>query len=136
MVLVSMLPTGLDNLQFEIMSSHKISSIDIVKLKYEHDNKTYKMEFGTFQKYCKLVHGIHRSHAYVLLGYNKRPKHLISENLRWEIWERDNFTCQKCGSRRLLHVDHIIPESCGGSLSKDNLQTLCRKCNLKKGSKK
>lgn len=59
----------------------------------------------------------------------------ISESLRWSVWERDNFTCQLCGSRRYLSVDHITPESKGGTLEIGNLQTLCRSCNSKKGAR-
>ena len=62
----------------------------------------------------------------------KKP---IPEHLRWEVWERDDFTCQACGTRRKLTVDHIIPESRGGPLALDNLQTLCGSCNSKKGDK-
>lgn len=57
------------------------------------------------------------------------------EKVRWKVWERDDFTCQKCGSRRNLHVDHIFPESKGGKTILKNLQTLCANCNIKKGSK-
>jgi len=62
-------------------------------------------------------------------------KQYISSNIRWQVWERDNFTCQTCGKRRNLTVDHIIPESKGGKLELSNLQTLCNPCNRKKGSK-
>lgn len=65
-------------------------------------------------------------------GYKKQT---IPREIRWQVWERDNFTCQKCGSRRYLTVDHIFPESKGGTLDIDNLQTLCRLCNSKKGNK-
>lgn len=65
------------------------------------------------------------------------------------VFIRDNFTCQRCGTRLmiknehgieypntlLLHCDHIHPYSKGGETKMDNLQTLCRTCNLKKGSK-
>ena len=59
-----------------------------------------------------------------------------SPNMRWEIWERDNFTCRNCGSRRRLSIDHIIPVSKGGQTIKENLQTLCTSCNIKKGNVK
>ena len=58
----------------------------------------------------------------------------IPDALRWEIWERDNFTCQHCGARSYLCIDHIVPESKGGSLDPANLQTLCRRCNSRKGA--
>lgn len=64
--------------------------------------------------------------------YTKQP---IPPELRWAVWERDNFTCQRCGSRRHLAVDHKHPESKGGTLDMDNLQTLCVPCNTKKGTK-
>lgn len=62
-------------------------------------------------------------------------KEVITQELRWEIWERDTFTCQNCGSRRFLTIDHIYPESLGGGLEKENLQTLCKSCNSKKSTK-
>jgi HNH endonuclease len=68
--------------------------------------------------------------------YNKpKVKEHIPESLRWEVWERDNFTCKKCGSRRYLTIDHIYPRSLGGRATIDNCQTLCRKCNSSKGAK-
>ena len=65
-------------------------------------------------------------------GYKKTP---IPPHIRGEVWERDEFTCQMCGVRKYLSVDHIYPESAGGDLSMENLQTLCKSCNSKKGSK-
>lgn len=66
----------------------------------------------------------------------KRIKKLdIPNTIRWAVWERDNFTCQECGTRKNLTIDHIYPESKGGDLSLDNLQTLCHKCNSSKGNR-
>jgi hypothetical protein len=62
-------------------------------------------------------------------------KEKIPEGLRWDIWERDGFTCQRCGIRRYLTVDHIKPESEGGTMEPSNLQTLCKSCNSAKGVK-
>jgi len=66
---------------------------------------------------------------------NIYKKSHISSNLRWQVWERDNFICQKCGSRKYLTIDHIFPESKGGKAELNNLQTLCEKCNKGKGNK-
>jgi hypothetical protein len=65
-------------------------------------------------------------------GYKKKP---IPNSIKWEVWERDNFTCKICGNRKYLSVDHIYPECKGGVMSFSNLQTLCRSCNSRKGSK-
>ncbi len=63
------------------------------------------------------------------------PKISIPDHLRWEVWERDNFTCQECGARRFLTVDHILAESKGGGIDSGNLQTLCASCNSRKGAR-
>lgn len=71
---------------------------------------------------------------------SKRGRHIIlkepiPEALRWAVFERDEFGCKRCGSRRFLCADHIIPEAKGGATTMENLQTLCRSCNSKKGKK-
>ncbi len=64
-----------------------------------------------------------------------RQKDTIPYALKWAVWERDDFRCQQCGTRKELSVDHIKPELHGGKLEMSNLQTLCRKCNSSKGSR-
>lgn len=64
-----------------------------------------------------------------------RTKRPIPESLRWRVWERGDFTCQHCGSRRRLSIGHILAESKGGALDMDNLQTLCVSCNSRKGAR-
>ena len=43
------------------------------------------------------------------------------------------FKCLSCGSNEALEVDHIKPVSSGGKTEFDNLQILCKKCNMEKG---
>lgn len=66
---------------------------------------------------------------------------LMTNKLRKEIKERDNYTCQNCKvstkdqSLLLLEIDHIHPVSRGGLTTPNNLQTLCWKCNRTKSNK-
>jgi len=58
----------------------------------------------------------------------------ISVDTRLFVWQRDGGRCRKCGSRRDLHFDHVIPRSWGGASTVDNVQLLCGRCNLSKGA--
>lgn len=61
---------------------------------------------------------------------------IIPENTRNKIFDRDNNQCVFCGSQENLSLDHIIPFSRGGRTIEENLQTVCKPCNSKKGSKR
>ena len=62
----------------------------------------------------------------------------VNLQLRFKVFQRDNFKCCICGRSPAttqgleLQVDHIKPWSKGGETTLDNLQTLCRDCNLGK----
>jgi hypothetical protein len=56
------------------------------------------------------------------------------EDIRRKVFQKDNYRCVSCGTTYNLTVDHIIPVVHGGSSDPDNLQTLCKSCNCKKGS--
>ena len=56
-------------------------------------------------------------------------RQFISKELRIKVMERDNSTCQKCGSQENLELSHIIAVCKGGSSTENNLYMLCSKCN-------
>lgn len=62
----------------------------------------------------------------------------ISKKIRFEIFKRDGFCCQYCGSHPsesiLLEIDHIHPISQGGTNEMDNLIAACFDCNRGKGA--
>lgn len=74
-------------------------------------------------------------------AFAKEQRTLMTKKLRESIKSRDNFTCCICGNSThvepnlLLEIDHIIPVAKGGQTVKDNLQTLCWKCNRAKSDK-
>ena len=61
-----------------------------------------------------------------------RDSRYIPTWMRQHIMQRDQGQCVQCGSRSYLEFDHIIPLSRGGATSANNLQLLCRRCNLSK----
>jgi 5-methylcytosine-specific restriction endonuclease McrA len=55
---------------------------------------------------------------------------------RKNIFHRDNYTCQYCGSKSGPHtIDHIIPRERGGIDTWENLVTACAPCNIIKGNR-
>lgn len=56
----------------------------------------------------------------------------IPKTVRFEVFKRDSFTCQYCGTQApdaILEIDHIVPVSKGGGNDLMNLVTSCRDCN-------
>jgi len=54
---------------------------------------------------------------------------------RFNVFLRDNFTCQYCGSNKELTFDHLLPRSRGGKTDWDNVITACSSCNVQKGGR-
>ena len=52
---------------------------------------------------------------------------------RFNVFLRDRFTCQYCGSGDDLTFDHLVPRSRGGKTTWDNVVTACSPCNLEEG---
>lgn len=65
----------------------------------------------------------------------RRPRPRVKLTRR-EVFVRDRYTCQYCGtSHGDLTLDHVIPRSRGGPHTWENLVTACRTCNHRKGGK-
>jgi CRISPR/Cas system Type II protein with McrA/HNH and RuvC-like nuclease domain len=69
-----------------------------------------------------------------LLNYIKFRPRSIKVNRR-RIFKRDGHTCQYCGSKKNLTIDHVMPRSRGGQNTWKNMVTCCSRCNLYKGDK-
>lgn len=54
---------------------------------------------------------------------------------RFNLFLRDEFTCQYCGAHRDLTFDHVVPRAAGGVTSWSNVVAACSPCNLRKGAK-
>jgi 5-methylcytosine-specific restriction endonuclease McrA len=91
-----------------------------------------------------LEHGSHELHSASttvprpavirLVTYVRIPRDTHRRKItRRAVFARDGWTCQYCGSRSSLTVDHVIPRSKGGDSSWDNIVASCAPCNRRKG---
>lgn len=91
--------------------------------------------YDKFIRSPKEVHflpAVLRLDIYVSNKNNKFGK--VPPNRR-NIYLRDDHSCQYCGKKTELTLDHVVPVSRGGTSDWDNLVTACAKCNHSKGDK-
>ena len=70
-----------------------------------------------------------------LRTYAPVPRHGRRRLTRRAVFARDDWTCQYCGSRSDLTVDHVIPRSKGGSSEWENIVACCATCNRRKADR-
>lgn len=74
------------------------------------------------------------------VSQSKRTNRTANLRQRFRVMKRDGFKCILCGASPALnpgcelHIDHIVPWSCGGETTEENLRTLCSNCNLGKSN--
>jgi hypothetical protein len=69
------------------------------------------------------------------IQFDTPTRNRIPSDLRSAIYERDGNQCVECYSTEDLSLDHIWPWSRGGEDTYENLRTLCRPCNSRKGAR-
>jgi 5-methylcytosine-specific restriction endonuclease McrA len=70
-----------------------------------------------------------------LVAYVRIPRDTHRRKItRRAVFARDDWTCQYCGARSNLTVDHVVPRSKGGSSSWENIVASCAPCNRRKGN--
>jgi len=71
-----------------------------------------------------------------LVSYVRVPRDAQRRKItRRAVFARDNWTCQYCGARANLTVDHVIPRSKGGLSSWENIVASCAPCNRRKADR-
>jgi 5-methylcytosine-specific restriction endonuclease McrA len=86
---------------------------------------TIKTVSRTFERpsVIQLDYMVHRPHPHVRLS--KR-----------EVFRRDGYQCQYCGSPSAhLTLDHVLPKRYGGPYDWENLVSACPQCNRRKGGR-
>ena len=88
-------------------------------------------------EYETVVHSpstVIRIPSVVVLRDFVRPQKRVAFT-RFNLFLRDGFRCQYCGSKGDLTFDHVIPRARGGVTSWENVVAACSPCNLRKGSR-
>jgi hypothetical protein len=83
-----------------------------------------------------ILAGVVRKHKFLLSeSYSSERTRHIPDEVKREVWDRDGGRCVRCGKSEYLEFDHIIPHTRGGANTANNVQILCRKCNLLKSDR-
>lgn len=82
---------------------------------------------------------LHQLDTLGVMGLNKivlrKSQRNIEQTVSWNVFRRDNYTCQYCGKDNVpLTVDHIILWEKMGASVEPNLISACKKCNKTRGN--
>ncbi len=105
-------------IQKEIESSSHKACLIAAKILQEYT--TYQMHWNAARKHIK------------------KQKQLLSSKRKFystEVEKRDGYYCRSCIAFSDLQLDHILPVSHGGLTKLENLQFLCKNCNVNKSNK-
>ena len=119
--------------QSQIEEGQRLASIEALKIKNNTSNVSQSAELNRQRK--AIWAAIHRDRDQKESNQQYRQTRMaISSQVRREVWRRDGGACVKCGSRRNLEYDHIIPVSKGGGNTTRNIELLCEACNRSKSA--
>ena len=86
--------------------------------------------------YLRTVTRVFRIPSIIRLLYHIRRPRPIARLARREVFARDRYACQYCGTRTPdLTLDHVVPRHQGGTHTWENLVSACRRCNHRKAGR-
>ncbi|MCL4510010.1 MAG: HNH endonuclease [Bacteroidetes bacterium] len=94
-----------------------------------------KIAFDDESEISTLRNQIANIESAIEFSHSKTARQAIPEDVKLVVWARDKGVCVYCGSKVNLQFDHTIPVAKGGGNSPENVQILCRECNLRKSDK-
>jgi len=107
-----------------VQRSMKLIFLEKAELLHDDPEKKLRTTRKSFQ-----FPSVIRLRNYIRVPYSKI---VLS---RRNVMRRDDYTCQYCGKKSDLTIDHIMPKSRGGRDSWENLTTACDRCNVRKGNR-
>jgi len=117
----------------QMEEGQRLASMEALKIKNLTSHMTPAAELNLQRKAIQAA--IYRDRAPMESVQQERQTRMaISSQVRREVWRRDGGVCVKCGNRRNLEYDHIVPVSKGGSNTARNIELLCETCNRSKSA--
>lgn len=117
----------------QMKESQQLASIEALKIKNATSRMVRAMKLNRQRE--AILTAINRDRVPAkIIHQEPQSRMAISSQVRREVWRRDGGVCVKCGSRRNLEYDHIIPVSKGGSNTARNIELLCEACNRSKSN--
>lgn len=114
----------------------------LAKCGYRISERPYCSRWGSVRKACqrlKLFKDGKIDESQLFDRGERKTRKTISAKVRWDIFQRYNSKCVKCGNQPpdvKLEIDHIVPLSLGGTDEETNLQILCNRCNSGKSNQR
>lgn len=65
----------------------------------------------------------------------KPKRNPLTKSIKFEVFKRDGYKCVACKTDEKLEIEHKIPISRGGTDDLENLETLCKSCNIAKSNR-
>ena len=105
---------------------------DIIKRQNYNDEQIQLLILEHYDKERRKFERLRQRYKSEVVQRESRRREGIPEPVRIAVWRRDSGKCVRCGSRKNLEYDHIIPVSKGGSNTARNIELLCERCNREK----
>jgi len=115
-------------------------NVKLIRTNIKGDRQASKRDSFSIDEVKSLIGRINRKQGnyyldtYIWDSIVRVERGRVTNRMRFAIYSRDGNRCRRCGIRNNLEIDHIIPIAKGGKSTIDNLQTLCHRCNVKKGT--
>ncbi len=133
-----------ERIEKKLIENSRLSPVCSIEIEIENvyispggRSRHYEPCFCSQQDIIRTFSQIQDQESFNSKKHEERSK--MNDSLRYDILKRDGFKCTICGATpqdgAKLHVDHIVPISKGGKTTRNNLRTLCSRCNLGKRDK-
>jgi 5-methylcytosine-specific restriction endonuclease McrA len=99
-----------------------------------HQGKAQMIENGV--GFIHTVSDIFPIPSVIRLGFMVQRPYRERKLTRFEVFNRDRYTCQYCGKEtRQLTLDHVLPRFRGGKHTWENVVSACVSCNRRKAGR-